>query len=148
MVCICSVISIQCIYIQQKPLYVLTYILILIQLVYTRTGFTGNDANVTVCNFVSLCRHHCLRETRSSTSPTSQQGNKLYCTLLLCGRILMQCAAWNQIVIVHGRMEKRNYWLTSLLTQVRFGCFVKQYAGCFSVVFQIFFKNTFVYSLN
>ncbi len=35
---------------------------------------------------------------RPATS-APQQGNQLYCVLLLCGKLLAPCAAWNQIAV-------------------------------------------------
>ncbi len=32
---------------------------------------------------------------------TSQQGNQLYCVLLLCGKLLLLCAARHQITVAH-----------------------------------------------
>ncbi len=56
---------------------------------------------------IAVNKGSCWMTATGCTPPTPQQDNQLlYCPLLLCGKLLTQCTAWNQITVAHGMMEE------------------------------------------
>lgn len=75
-----------------------------------------------------------MRSCRRQT--TCQQGNQLNCILLFSGKLLVSCAASNQIIVAHD-MTEQGRLLTDLIKSrvFFFGCAVNRYTSFSSVVF-------------